>query len=104
MKSRYLTREILSGPRRKLGRLPARYSVGERNLAVGIRTQVGMRLEVTERTCDPNKAGFFGAVDQANGRTPILHRRAGTALPNRPTRIVPLELRTLFSLLFTSRI
>src|ERR1700730_5695530 len=42
-----LYREIHAGPRREAGRLPARYFVGERNSVVRIRTQVGVRLEVT---------------------------------------------------------
>ena len=46
-----LHREIHSCPRRELGRLPAGYSVGERNAVVRIRTQIGMSLEVTERIC-----------------------------------------------------
>src|SRR5258708_25966087 len=44
-------REIHSGPRREPGRLPACYFVGERNSVVRIRTQVRMRLEVTEHLC-----------------------------------------------------
>ena len=44
----YLNAEILSGPRREPGRSPAGYSVCERNLIGGIRTQVGMRFPVTE--------------------------------------------------------
>src|SRR5712671_3889210 len=48
VKSRCLNREIHSGPRRKLARLPARYLVGERNLVVGIRPQVGVNLPVAE--------------------------------------------------------
>src|ERR1700693_1236191 len=46
-----LYREIHSGPRREVGRLPARYFVCERNSAVRIRTQVGVRLEVTQHLC-----------------------------------------------------
>jgi hypothetical protein len=46
-----LYREIHSGPRREVGRLPARYFVCERNSVVRIRTQVGVRLEVTQHLC-----------------------------------------------------
>src|SRR4029077_10890968 len=43
-----LYRKIHSGPRRKPGRLPAGYFVGELNSAVQIRAQVRMSLEVTQ--------------------------------------------------------
>src|SRR5438132_4753438 len=47
-----LYREIHSGPRRKLGRLPAGYFVGELNSAVQIRAQVRMSLEITQHLRD----------------------------------------------------
>ena len=45
-------REIHSGPRGELGRLPACHFVRERNSVARIRTQIGMRLEVGKRRCD----------------------------------------------------
>src|SRR5438105_3132374 len=47
-----LYRETHACPRRKLGRLPAGYSVGERDSVVRLRTQVGVRLEVTQHLRD----------------------------------------------------
>src|SRR6266513_3516402 len=47
-----LSREIHSGPRCELGRLPACYFVCERNSVGRIRTQVGMRFEVPEHRGD----------------------------------------------------
>src|SRR5260370_29231679 len=47
-----LDRETHACPRRKLGRLPAGYFVGELNSAVQIRAQVRMSLEVTQHLRD----------------------------------------------------
>ena len=45
-------REIHSGPRGELGRLPARYFVRERNSVTRIRAQVGVSFEPRKRRGD----------------------------------------------------